>query len=36
MFKVVYFIAVEEELGDVVGKETSGKFQELLLQILKV
>ncbi|CAB3986629.1 annexin A6-like [Paramuricea clavata] len=33
--KKAYFEAVEEELGDVVGKETSGKFQELLLQILK-
>jgi hypothetical protein len=33
-----YYIlaAVEEELSDVVAKETSGKFQELLVEILKV
>ncbi|XP_028396288.1 uncharacterized protein LOC114520254 isoform X2 [Dendronephthya gigantea] len=33
--KKSYFAAVEEELSDVVAKETSGKFQELLLEILK-
>ena len=33
---IVYFLAFTEELGDVVAKETSGQFQELLLKILKV
>ena len=35
-FIIVYLLAFNEELGDVVEKETSGQFQELLLKILKV
>ena len=32
----IILLAVEVELSDVVAKETSGLFQELLLKILKV